>query len=236
MRICALIIALALVAGEVRSQSTAASPAGNFHSLEFNLNADRQVVVPSLAYQYYFALGTRGNFLIGPGFRMYGISSGSNWRFAETNAPDDNFRDGDRTVNAFIADETRAAAFNLGIYMAYRIKRFEIGADTDILGFSTSKAVSGNFEVAGTGELIPVAGIRTETLTLFPINGTYNTGIIWAGWNMNKHSFFKVGITFVDVKYKVPREKLPEVNLPKEKFERIFTTISLGYAYRFRSR
>jgi hypothetical protein len=82
---------------------------GKIHNLELTLNIDRDLVVPSIAYQQYFTFGAFENFLIGPGLRIFGISSGSNWRFAESNAPEDNFKDGDPNVNAFIADETRIA-------------------------------------------------------------------------------------------------------------------------------
>ncbi len=205
----------------------------NFQNIEFTLNIDSDVIVPSIAYQYYFTLGKNNNFLIGPGLRLFGLSSGDSWRFAETNAPEDNFKDGDSEVNAFIADETRIATLSLGLYLAYRINKFEIGMNTDILGFSISKAVSGEFEDKNTGELIRINDIEAETLTLFPINGSYSTEIIWAGYRITQNSLIKIGITFIDNKYEVPNEKLPDLSLPKEKFERINTTFTIGYNQRF---
>lgn len=205
----------------------------SFNNLEFTINIDNEVVVPSLAYEYYFQVGKKRKLFIGPGVRVFGVSSGSSWRFAETNAPEDNFKDGDPNVNAFIADETRIAALNLGIYFLYKIKRFEIGANTDLVGFTVSKSVSGTFENAEDGSLTQVNDIKAQSVVLFPFDGSYNTEIIWFGYQLSEKSLIKTGITFSDYKYEIPNDRLPGINQPKNAYERIFTTFTLGYNYRF---
>ncbi|WP_462252500.1 hypothetical protein [Ekhidna sp.] len=205
----------------------------NFQNLEFTINIDDEVVIPSIAYEYYFQVGKKGKLFIGPGIRMFGVSSGDDWRFAQTNAPEDNFKDGDPNVNAFIADETRIAALNLGIYFLYRFKRFEVGLNTDLVGFTINESVSGTFENASNGSLTRVENVRAQQFVLFPFDGSYNTEIIWAGYQISERSLLKTGITFSDYKYEISKDKLPGVEQEKNAYERIFTTITIGYNYRF---
>ena len=206
---------------------------GRFQNLEFTINVDDEVFIPSIAYEHYFSIGKKNKLFIGPGIRIFGISSSDNWRFAQTNAPGDNFKDGDENVNAFIADETRIAAINLGIYFLYQFSRFEIGLNTDLVGFTLSKSVSGNFETASDGSLTPVDDVSPQSFVLFPFDGSYNTEIIWFGYQISKKSQLKTGITFSDYKYEIPRDRLPTIEQEKNAYERIFTTFTLGYNYRF---
>jgi len=205
----------------------------SFNNLEFTINIDDEVVVPSFAYEHYFQVGKQAKFFIGPGIRLFGVSTNDRWRFAETNAPEDNFKDGGPNVNAFIADETGIAALNIGIYFLYRVNRFEIGLNTDLVGFTLSSGVSGNFENVSDGSLIRLEDVRPQPFVLFPFDGSYNTEIIWVGYQVSDKSLIKTGITFSDYKYEIDREKLPDINQPKNAYERIFTTFTLGYNYRF---
>ena len=204
----------------------------SFQNIELTINIDNQVVIPSIAYEYYFQVGKKGKLFIGPGIRMFGVSSSDDWRFAETNAPEDNFKNGDPNVNAFIADETRIAAVNLGVYFMYRINRFEVGLNTDVIGFTISESVSGTFENVNDGSLTRIDNVQAQPFVIFPFDGSYNTEIIWAGYQISERSLIKTGITFSDYKYEIPRDKLPGVEQQKNAYERIFTTVTIGYNYR----
>ena len=225
-----LLTFLVFTGGIIQAQEVAAIKNENYHNVEVTLNFGNEAFVPTLSYQYAFALGRNGNFIIGPGLRLFGISSNNSWRFAETNAPEDNFNDGDKNVNAFIADQTRIFGTSLGLYLAYRINKFEIGMNTDVIGFTISNSVSGNYEDINTGNRISVNNIKSERLILFPINGSYITEIFWAGYRFTHKSMLKLGITFADFKYNVPNEEVSGINIPEEKFERIFTTFTIGYS------
>ena len=205
----------------------------SFQNLEVTLNIDNEVLIPSIAYERYFPIGQKGKFFMGPGIRMFGVSSNKDWRFAQTNAPEDNFKDGDPNVNAFIANETQIAAINLGVYFLYRINRFEIGLNTDLIGFTISESSSGDFEDVSEGTRTSLDNVSPQSFVIFPFDGSYNTEIIWVGYQLSEKSLIKTGIAFSDYKYEISRDKLPGVPQEKNAYERIFTTFTLGYNYRF---
>ena len=214
------------------SIASAQSKEKSYNNLDLSFNFSDLALVPAISYQRYFLLGEKRKFGVGPGLRLYGISSGSDWRFAETNAPEDNFNDGDPNVNAFIADQTRVASLNLGIYFNYRFSdKFEIGLNTDLIGLSFGGSSDGIFTVAETGEVFPVSNIEAESFVLFPVHGSYATEMIWFGYHVGNDFIIRLGFIFADFKYKIEDGIVPGVK--ENAYERIFNLASLGLSYRF---
>lgn len=189
--------------------------------------------VPQISYQLHVRiLGNHSRLYVGAGVRLFG-TSGSDWRLASENAPRDNFLDGDPDVDAVFPEDVLIGSLNLGLYIRFAfLDRWEVGANTDLVGWSFGRRTSGNFVRGETQEVIPIADIDAKPLSIFPVSGSYNTEMGWVGFYVTDDLMVRAGFLFSDYKYEIPEDRVPDAR--RDTFERIYPMGLLGLTYALR--
>jgi len=223
-----------MVVGCLAFPSTAAGevPSRVEHQLDASVGLGR-TVVPQIGYQLHLRVaGQRTRLYVGAGVRVFG-TAGSDWRLASENAPRDNFLDGDPDVDAVFPEDVLIGSLNLGFYLRLAfLGRWEVGANTDLLGWSFGRSTRGNFVRGGTGAVTPIADIRPKPLSVFPVSGSYNTEMGWVGFYVKPDLMVRAGFLFSDYKYEIPSESVP--NARRDTFERIYPMGLVGLTYALR--
>lgn len=196
------------------------------HLTDLSLRLGKGQSGMQMAYWAKFALGKAGKFSISPGFRISG-----HWiRNTDFTTAPAHLASKNELVDTFQVDNSHLVAFNLAVDFRYQVaKKWAVGFNIDLAGFSFGKEVSGKIN-STYGTFSPLAKPTSGNLLLVDnrdVGTLYSE--FYLQYDLSKKLSVRSGLCHVFTEYTTDQKYIPGIN--NNRFRSKHNGLILGLMY-----